>query len=196
MTTSYSTFYTSGLQPHASADIDHENAPSLLHRRPCILPPAISTRPQSPRSPTRKRRSSLTSAVSPISSLKSPARAAGNAWHIANVAANSPRSRSGTYLVGMRSGSLGNRLRGRRPLTNQRPVALLFAPTPPAPTVPLPALPLGAPARPPLSRLEIQPALAPALPIADVFYAKPPFYHAPGVWKGFSSIDEEDMKEN
>lgn len=93
-------------------------------------------------------------------------------------------------------------LRTKKPLTNRRPVALLFASTQPPPNAPLPALPLCAPARPPLSRLAIQPVLPPA---ADVFYqsAASPVpsspstecYHAPGVWAGFGTIDEE-MKEN
>ena len=118
----------------------------------------------------------------------------------------------------MRSGSVGTRcvyfhfsftcinivrisLRTKKPLTNRRPLALLFAPTAPPPNAPLPALPLCAPARPPLSRLAIQPAL----PVADVFYKSPvspvpsspstECYHAPGVWTGFGAIDEE-MKEN
>jgi hypothetical protein len=34
---------------------------------------------------------------------KSPARAAGNAWHIANVAASSPRSRSGSLVQNVAS---------------------------------------------------------------------------------------------
>ncbi|KAJ6561225.1 hypothetical protein DFH09DRAFT_1160801 [Mycena vulgaris] len=173
-----------------------------------------TSRTQRARSPMRKRRSSITTAASPISSIKlakSPARAAGNAWHVANVAAHSPsRSRSGstnvasedTSMLGrMRSGSLSSRLRAKKPLTSRRPLALLFAPTAPPPNAPLPALPLCAPARPPLSRLAIQPAL----PVADVFYKSPvspvpsspstECYHAPGVWMGFGAIDEE-MKEN
>ncbi|KAF8196796.1 hypothetical protein K438DRAFT_1967799 [Mycena galopus ATCC 62051] len=232
MTTSYSTFYKSGLHAHAASvytynhphdeDMEHENA-SHLSTGDLVYFAAGSTyhndphhasRAQSPRSPSRKRRSSITSMASPISSVKlakSPARAAGNAWHIAHVAATSPRSRSGSLVQNVacednsmlgriRSGSIGTRLRGRKPLTNRRPIALLFAPTPPPPTAPLPALPLCAPARAPLTRLAIQPAL----PVADVFYTRSPvspsplplspsaeFHHPPG----FGPIDEE-MKEN
>ncbi|KAJ7355634.1 hypothetical protein DFH08DRAFT_933481 [Mycena albidolilacea] len=225
----YSAFLTSGLHAHAASvytythphddDMDHENASHSSTGDLAYFPPASTYHHTSSRaqSPPRKRRSSITSAASPMSPMKlakSPARAAGNAWHIANVAASSPRSRSGslvqnvaseeTSMLGrIRSGSVGSRLRTRKPLTNRRPIALLFAPTPPPPSAPLPALPLCAPARPPLSRLAIQPALRPA----DVFFTntKPPvspvpsspsseFYHAPGVWKSFGTIDE--MKEN
>ncbi|KAJ7132169.1 hypothetical protein C8R44DRAFT_730881 [Mycena epipterygia] len=230
----YSLFFSSSaigpsLYKHnhpADDDMDIENAPrspvtgdleyftaSTYHTNPHNT----TSRAQTARPPLRKRRSSITASASPVSSMKlakSPARAAGNAWHIANVAANSPsRSRSGsasmnvasedTSMLGrMRSGSLGSRLRTKKPLTNRRPLALLFAPTPPPPSAPLPALPLCAPARPPLSRLAIQPGLPPA----DVFCMSPvspvpsspsmEYYHAPGVWSGFGAIDEEEMKEN
>ncbi|KAJ6485840.1 hypothetical protein C8R45DRAFT_998095 [Mycena sanguinolenta] len=227
MTTGYSTFYRSGLHAHAAAvytynhpqDEDMEHDASHSSTGDLAYFPAASTyhnatvsRAQSPR---RRRRSSITSSVAPMSSVKlakSPSRAAGNAWHIAHVAATSPRSRSGSLVQNaasednsmlgrIRSGSIGVRLRGRKPLTNKRPVALLFASTPPPPSAPLPALPLCPPARAPLTRLAIQPAL----PVADVFYTKPlapvpssdsaEFYHPPGVWKAFGAIDEE-MKEN
>ncbi|KAJ7493376.1 hypothetical protein B0H11DRAFT_2006201 [Mycena galericulata] len=171
---------------------------------------------QNIRSPIRKRRSSITASASPVSSMKlakSPTRAAGNAWHIAHVASHSPgRSRSSSLALDvaseessmlgrMRSGSVGSRIRTKKPLTNRRPVALLFAPTQPPPDAPLPALPLCAPARPPLSRLAIQPALPRA---ADVFFGptspvpsspSTECYHAPNVWASFGTIDEE-MKEN
>ncbi|KAJ6581149.1 hypothetical protein B0H19DRAFT_1369559 [Mycena capillaripes] len=233
MATNYSIFYKSGLHAHAASvytynhprdeDMDHENASHSSTGDLVYFPaasayhnPPVNTnsRAQNARSPSRKRRSSITSSASPVSAMKlarSPARAAGNAWHMAHLASNSPgRSRSAslnvasedTSMLGrMRSGSVGSRLRTKKPLTNRRPVALLFAPTPPPPSAPLPALPLCAPARPPFSRLAIQPAL----PVAGVFYQSPAspvpsspsteFYHAPGVWKGFSTIDEE-MKEN
>ncbi|KAJ7027932.1 hypothetical protein C8F04DRAFT_1121163 [Mycena alexandri] len=237
MSSSYSVFYKSGLHGHASSvytyshprddDMDHENpshsATADLAYFAAAAPYHITSSninnrvAQGPRSPTRKRRSSLTSAASPVSALKlrSPARAAGNAWHMAHMASSPSRSRSGslnvasegTSMLGrMRSGSVGARLRARKPLTNRRPVALLFAPTPPPPSAPLPALPLCAPARPPFSRLAIQ---LPALPVADGVFYKPSagpaspvpsspsteYYHAPGAWMGFGTIDEE-MKEN
>ncbi|KAF7356924.1 hypothetical protein MVEN_01028300 [Mycena venus] len=217
MTTSYSAFYNSGLHAHAASvytynhphdeDMEHENASHSstgdLAYFPAAStyynPPHNSTRAQSPsrahgaRSPSRKRRSSITSSASPVSSMKlarSPARAAGNAWHVANVAS---RSRSGSLISNvasednsmlgrMRSGSVGTRLRGRKPLTNQRPVALLFAPTPPPPSAPLPRLAVmyftsSPPSRP-----------SPPLPAQN---ATTP----PGIWMGFGTIDEE-MKEN
>nr|GAT56538.1 predicted protein [Mycena chlorophos] len=199
----YSLFFTSGLHYHPFDEPEPENEP----HSPVLKATA------GPRSPVpRKRRSSLTAAVSPVSAikLKSPTRAAGNAWHIANVAAHSPsRSRSGSLSVAtedssmvgrMRSGSLTNRLRARKPLTSKRPVALLFAPTQP-PSAPLPDLPGAAQARPPLTRLTIQPQ---ALPVPDVFHSAPAgpvsptpsspsvdFYHPPGVWMGFNAIEEE-----
>ncbi|KAJ7830067.1 hypothetical protein B0H14DRAFT_3872758 [Mycena olivaceomarginata] len=216
------TFLTSGLHAHAASvytythphddDMDHKNASHSSTGDLAYFPPASTYHHTSPRaqSPPRKRRSSITSAASPMSPMKlakSPARAAGNAWHIANVAASFPRSRSGSLVQNVASeetrASEAAAFRTRKPLTNRRPIALLFAPTPPPPSAPLPALPLCAPARPPLSRLAIQPALPPA----DVFFAntKLPvspvpsspsseFYHAPGVWKSFGTIDE--MKEN
>ncbi|KAJ6469750.1 hypothetical protein C8R47DRAFT_1222816 [Mycena vitilis] len=211
MTSSYSSFYNSGFHAAAASVYtythpnDDDNA-SLSATGDLVYFPAASSRPQSP---TRKRRSSITSAMSPVSAMKlakSPTRAAGNAWHIAHLAAASPgRSRSGsldvasedTSMLGrMRSGSVGSRLRSKRPLTNRRPVAMLFAPTPPPPSAPLPALPLCAPARPPLSRLAIQPALPPA----DVFTTKPPASPLPSspsleLYHAFNTIDEE-MKEN
>ncbi|KAJ7626357.1 hypothetical protein DFH06DRAFT_1228706, partial [Mycena polygramma] len=216
MTSSYSSFYKSGFHAAAASvytythpnddDMDHDNA-SLSATGDLVYFPAASYRAQNaPSSPTRKRRSSITSAMSPVSAMKlakSPTRAAGNAWHIAHLAAASPgRSRSGsldiasedTSMLGrMRSGSVGSRLRSKRPLTNRRPVAMLFAPTPPPPSAPLPALPLCAPARPPLSRLAIQPAL----PAADVF-TKPPASPLPlpsspsaELYHAFNTIDEE-----
>ncbi|KAJ7880391.1 hypothetical protein B0H14DRAFT_3129445 [Mycena olivaceomarginata] len=171
--------------------MDHENASHSSTGDFAYFPPASTYHHTSSRaqSPPRKRRSSITSAASPMSPMKfakSPARAAGNAWHIANVAASSPRSRSGslvqnvaseeTSMLGrIRSGSVGSRLRTRKPLTNRRPTALLFAPTPP---------PLSAPpSRPPF--LPVSPV--PSSPSSE-------FYHAPGVWKSFGTIDE--MKEN
>ncbi|KAJ7746734.1 hypothetical protein DFH07DRAFT_832072 [Mycena maculata] len=226
----YSLFFSSGLHAPAATvykyqhpvddmHIDSENAPHSSTGDLAYFPPAshnFASRSQTTRPPARKRRSSITSSASPVSSMKlakSPARAAGNAWHIANVASHSPsRSRSGslnvasedTSMLGrMRSGSVGSRIRTKKPLTNRRPVALLFAPTQPPPSAPLPPLPLCAPARPPLSRLAIQP---PVLPVADVFYTNPASpvpsspstecYHVPGVWPGFGTIDEEEMKEN
>ncbi|KAJ7460670.1 hypothetical protein FB451DRAFT_1371538 [Mycena latifolia] len=215
----YSSFFASGFL-HNVHDMQHEPPRSptgdlaYFPTAPSYNNHSLNTTSRAARSPVRKRRSSITTAASPISSMKlakSPARAAGNAWHIANVASNSPgRSRSGSTNVAsednsmlgrMRSGSMGSRIRTKKPLTNRRPLALLFAPTAPPPSTPLPALPLSAPARPPLSRLAIQPAL----PVADVFYKSPASpvpsspsaecYHAPGAWMGFGAIDEE-MKEN
>ncbi|KAJ6624854.1 hypothetical protein B0H10DRAFT_2212277 [Mycena sp. CBHHK59/15] len=238
MTTSqYSSFFTSGLHAPA-ASVYTYNHPVLDFDEdvvdPQVTPPAdfalyhnislnTSTsryaQNQNTRPFVRKRRSSITASASPVSAMKlakSPARAAGNAWHMANVAAGSPsRSRSGSLHVAsedtsmfgrMRSGSVGSNLRPRRKPVTSRP--LLFAPMLPPPTAPLPALPLCAPApagqRPPLHRLATQPVL----PVADVFYASPvspvpsspsaECYHAPGVWMGFGDngrIDEE-MKEN
>ncbi|KAF7309461.1 hypothetical protein MIND_00316900 [Mycena indigotica] len=207
----YSLFFNSGLHYHPIEDeTDDENHP----HSPILESPMPYTK-TGLRSPIpRKRRSSITNAVSPVSAikLKSPTRAAGNAWHVAhNAAVNSPRSRSGSLnvaseessMVGrIRSGSLSNRLRTRKPLTSKRPIALLFAPTQPPPNAPLPQVPLSAPARPPLTRLTIQPQ--PILPDADVFYSAPAgpvsptpsspsaeFYHGPGMWRGFGAIEEE-----
>ncbi|KAJ7695028.1 hypothetical protein B0H17DRAFT_1198739 [Mycena rosella] len=220
----YSPFFVSGwpmAMNKAVHDTEHEQPPRAPTGDLTYFPAPHThhihslnahSRIQSARSP-RKRRSSITTSTSPVSSMKqakSPARAAGNAWHVAHVAFTSPgRSRSNTNVASedtsmlgrMRSGSMGSRIRTKKPLTNRRPLALLFAPTAPPPTAPLPALPLCAPARPPLSRLAIQPAL----PRADVFFQSPASpvpsspstecYHAPGVWMGFGAIDEE-MKEN
>ncbi|KAJ7065369.1 hypothetical protein C8F01DRAFT_1125390 [Mycena amicta] len=196
-TSPYSLFFTSGL--HAPALYSHDIDDDIQAENEPQSPVKTALRSPGP----RKRRSSITTATSPVSviKLKSPARAAGNAWHIANVAAHSPRSRSGSVNVAsedssmigrMRSGSLTNRLRSRRPLTSKRPVALLFTPTQPAPTAPLPALPLSAPARPPLSRLTIHPQ--PILPSPDVFYSAPagsPTPSSASAWMGFGVIEEE-----
>ncbi|KAF7317711.1 hypothetical protein MKEN_00858900 [Mycena kentingensis (nom. inval.)] len=193
----YSTFLTFGLNHAAASDcynyshpVDDENEP----QSPILLEAVPYHKNLIPRSPVpRKRRSSLS-----------------NAWHIANVAAQSPgRSRGNSFSVAseessmlgrIRSGSLTNRLRSRKPLTSKRPVALLFAQQPP-PTAPLPALPLDAPARPPLTRLTIHPQ-----PVVDVFSSAPvraipvspvpssasaELYHGPGVWRGFAAIHED-----
>ncbi|KAJ7089726.1 hypothetical protein B0H15DRAFT_838967 [Mycena belliarum] len=199
----YSPFFVSGLKLTVEHDSEPPRSPGDLAYFPAS--PTYASR-------TRKRRSSITISASPVSAMKhakSPARAAGNAWHIASVASNSPsRSRSGsnvasedTSMLGrIRSGSMGPRLRSKKSLlTNRRPLAL-FAPTAPPPTAPLPALPLCAPARPALSHLAIQP-----LPATDVFCNSPvsavpsspnsECYHASNVWMGFGAIDEE-MKEN
>ncbi|KAJ7173574.1 hypothetical protein C8R46DRAFT_1083184 [Mycena filopes] len=224
MSTSYSAFYESGLHGHASSvyththprDDDMDHTADQVYFAAAAPYHITSSRA---RSPPRKRRSSITSGASPVSAMKlrSPARAAGNAWHIAHiaaVAASPGRSRSSSLNVAsedtsmfgrMRSGSVGARLRTRKPLTNRRPVALLSAPTPPPPSAPLPALPLCAPARPPLSRLAIQ---VPPLPPADAGLYKgsnpaspvpsspsTESYHPPGAWMAFGTIDEE-MKEN
>lgn len=136
MTTSYSAFYKSGLHRHAASvytynhpndnEMDHENASHSSTGDLAYFPAHsyhnTTSRAQNARSPSRKRRSSITSAASPVSSMKlakSPARAAGNAWHMANIAANSPgRTRSGSLnvastdtsmLARMRSGSVGCR---------------------------------------------------------------------------------------
>ncbi|KAJ7623537.1 hypothetical protein FB45DRAFT_108491 [Roridomyces roridus] len=218
-TSPYSLFFSSGLYAAAASvystsrshdeDMDHAPHDSTgdLAYFPAAAAPSTRSAPLSPR--PRKRRSSLTASASPMSAVKlakSPSRSAGNAWYVANVAVpHSPaRSRSGslnvasedTSMLGrMRSGSIGSRIRTKKPLTNKRPVALLFAATQPAPSAPLPPLPLCAPARPPLTRLAIQlagpgPVLQPA---ADVFYpTKSP------VSPSFGPIDEDfdEMKEN
>ncbi|KAJ7113666.1 hypothetical protein C8R43DRAFT_1039638 [Mycena crocata] len=220
MTTLYSDFFASGLhapalfqQPEDDVKQPEDDASGDLAYFPTYnnVPHNSTSKSTSARPPLRKRRSSITTSASPVSSMKlakSPARAAGNAWHMANVVVNTPsRSRSGslnvasedTSMLGrMRSGSLGSRLRTvKKPLTGKRHAALLFAPTLPPPTAPLPALPLCAPARPPLSRLAVQPVAdiftSPASPVPSSPSTE--CYHAPGVWQGFGTIDEE-MKEN
>ncbi|KAJ7281972.1 hypothetical protein C8J57DRAFT_1299033 [Mycena rebaudengoi] len=210
----YSAFFDSGLHASAAAvytythphDDDDGEHPSAPYRRM-----------QAPRSPPpmRKRRSSITTAASPMNNFKlarSPARAAGNAWHMANVVASSPsRSRSSsvatnvaseeTSMLGrIRSNSIDVNLRLRRKPLTRRNTAFLAAPALPPPTAPLPALPLHAPAtkespRTPLLRLAMQPPadvfFTPASPVPSSPSAE--CYLPGGVWMG--QIDEE-MKEN
>ncbi|KAJ7850023.1 hypothetical protein B0H14DRAFT_3452198 [Mycena olivaceomarginata] len=212
------TFLTSGLHAHAASvytythphdgDMDHKNASHCSTGDLAYFPPAsiyhhTSSRAQSP---PRKRRTSITSAASPMSPMKLTKSPAAPQAMRGTSPTSQPALRDPAAAVSSRTSPARRPEHPKRQRWVSSPhMEAVDQPTPHCPplrTHPS-ALPLCAPARPPLSRLAIQPHCrqqmyssptqsSPSPPVPSSPSSE--FYHAPGVWKSFGTIDE--MKEN